>query len=280
MMKYVGGKYRVLDLLYSYFPQHYTYAEPFGGSYQVLLNKTPSTLEFINDIDPKITSLAYCFLLCPKELIQAANFDLHSQGLFKFLKEFDFLHATMLEQALNKLYIIYHSFGSLGNNYAYMLNQKRHIHIKHTKESIMAIHERLKNVQICSEDFKIFLRKFSKVENGFIYLDPPYIISDEKKYYDYNFTKEDHAQLVTILSGFNPKNVKWLLSYDKQPVIEELYSNFNIIDFNIPYSISREKRDVTPELLISNYDITKMEKPKSTKLEKFFTQEEITEIES
>ncbi len=48
---YPGAKTKVKDLLYSYFPSHYTYIEPFAGSYVVFLNKKLSPIEIINDIE-------------------------------------------------------------------------------------------------------------------------------------------------------------------------------------------------------------------------------------
>ena len=47
LLKYPGGKTRVLDILYNCFPNHNTYIEPFGGSYVVLLNKKMVKIELI-----------------------------------------------------------------------------------------------------------------------------------------------------------------------------------------------------------------------------------------
>lgn len=259
--KYPGGKTRVLDTLYSYFPEHHTYIEPFGGSYVVILNKKQCKVELVNDIDPGIEALAYCLLLCPDELLKSIRYETHSQALFNFFKTHDFEKRTMLEKALRKLYLMYHSFSGLGSHFAYNLNTNRRLlyRSKFTKKSLDEIHKRLSNIHIFSEDFRKFLNRMSKVKKGFIYLDPPYINTLKKEGYSFVFTEKDHFDLFSILKKFDSCNIKWLMNYDKEPIIEKLYSDFNINDLEVPYSIMNKTESsskIETELLISNYDIS------------------------
>jgi len=51
---YVGGKTRLADWIIDQLPAHTVYAEPFGGSAAVLLNKPRSAVEVFNDLDGDI----------------------------------------------------------------------------------------------------------------------------------------------------------------------------------------------------------------------------------
>lgn len=52
--KWTGGKYRVLNTLYSLFPDCEEYYEPFLGSGAVLINKYRTSKEVANDLDPEL----------------------------------------------------------------------------------------------------------------------------------------------------------------------------------------------------------------------------------
>lgn len=262
LFKYPGGKTRLLETLYSYFPEHHTYIEPFGGSYVVILNKKRCKVELVNDIDLGIGALAYCLLLCPNELLRLTRYEIHSQALFNFLREHNFEKRTMLEKAIRKLYLIYHSFSGLGNHFAYNINADRRLlyNSKFTKDSLNRLHERISNIHIFSEDFRDFLNRCYRVRDGFVYLDPPYTITMKRKdMYSFVFTKKDHIDLFHILKKFDSNKIKWLMSYDKGRVIEDLYSDYYINDIEVPYSVMCKidnQVKIGVELLISNYDVS------------------------
>lgn len=55
--RWTGGKYRVLNTLYSLFPDCEEYYEPFLGSGAVLINKYRTSKEVANDLDPELYTL-------------------------------------------------------------------------------------------------------------------------------------------------------------------------------------------------------------------------------
>jgi len=96
------------------------------------------------------------------------------------------------------------------------------------------------------------------MENGFIYLDPPYFKTIKGKHYEVNMTLEEHHELAVWLHDADKQGVKWLLSYDVDPRAEELYSSFKFEKIQVPYSVARSYGDgraqMDEEYLIMNYN--------------------------
>jgi hypothetical protein len=68
------------------------------------------------------------------------------------------------------------------------------------------------------------------------------------KLYQHYFHHEDHVRLASIL---RQEGRPWLLSYDRHPVIAELYSGWSKID-EVPVTYSTGKPTTKVEYLISN----------------------------
>ena len=80
---------------------------------------------------------------------------------------------------------------------------------------------------------------------AFFYLDPPYLGTE--KIYDVSFSRDDHVKLKQLLNGIKGL---FLPSYNDDPIIRDLYKDFNVeaIDRSNNMSSGRYK-----ELLIRNY---------------------------
>lgn len=57
VMRYHGAKFRLAPWVMQFFPDHFTYVEPFGGAAGVLLQKPRSYSEVYNDIDDEISNV-------------------------------------------------------------------------------------------------------------------------------------------------------------------------------------------------------------------------------
>lgn len=85
--------------------------------------------------------------------------------------------------------------------------------------------------------------------DAFVYLDPPYFKAGPGLY-QVAFAHDDHVRLAHALRD---ETRPWLLSYDRHPVIEDLYGGWATIE-EVPITYSINGSVKTSELLIGNLD--------------------------
>jgi len=83
--------------------------------------------------------------------------------------------------------------------------------------------------------------------DSFIYADPPYVKEGRNIYNEYCFSEADHKKFA---SKIKRSNAHWLLSYDDDQLIHELYSNAGINIVELSYAINKAR--VGRELLIAS----------------------------
>lgn len=67
-----------------------------------------------------------------------------------------------------------------------------------------------------------------------VYLDPPYFAKGRDLYYDY-YQKDDHKRLAEFITGKLAKQ-RWVVSYDNEPAIRQLYSGCQRLTYSLGYS--------------------------------------------
>lgn len=88
--------------------------------------------------------------------------------------------------------------------------------------------------------------KEKKLKKIFFYLDPPFFNKANDLYRCY-FTKKEHKK---FRNNILLKN-NWILSYDNAPEIKEMYSGFEKINIEVPYSINSPAKRIEKELIIT-----------------------------
>lgn len=119
---------------------------------------------------------------------------------------------------------------------------------------IKKIGELKRNIKLYNYDVNDFINKVvtrQKNENYFIYFDPPYIKKGPELYKNH-FNYKEHAYLSNnIKNKLSEKN--WIVTYDKNDLVYQLYENFKISDFDLRYSAGNNK--LGNELMISSKKI-------------------------
>lgn len=87
-------------------------------------------------------------------------------------------------------------------------------------------------------------------ENTFIYFDPPYVNKGKDLYMNF-LSIDDHIRLRNSINTI--KDYYWITTYDKCPVIIDLYAEFSTIDLKLKYSLYKKAQVI--ELMISSHRI-------------------------
>lgn len=136
------------------------------------------------------------------------------------------------------------------------------------RKNLLAFCQKLKNknIEFINEDFKKFDIDNLTTED-FCYFDPPYTLGDASYNENNNWTEKDEKDLLNYINKLNDKKIKFALSNVTQHkgeknnllidwAIENKY-NINYLNYNYNNSNyhSKNKLNITEEVLITNYDI-------------------------
>ena len=112
----------------------------------------------------------------------------------------------------------------------------------------------LENVVVENLDFRVLVDKYSPREYDLWYLDPPYMIATKRRdYYIHTLEDVDHLELLDICNIINKAGGKFMLSYDDDKKVHELYKEYNIEKIPVIYAGQTSRREYKNELVISNY---------------------------
>jgi DNA adenine methylase len=241
----LGGKSRLKKTIIKYFPLNYTnmtYIEPFFGGGSLFFHKLPSKKEIINDLDKNIYILMEGFKKYDGYKISDSINDEYTKD--KFLKIKEFKPSTAYEKFIQLLVLNKTSFFSDLKVFGKTFGNKIKIRTNYEDK----YNTRLKDTIILNKDYKEVIKKYDS-PNSFFYLDPPYSMSKDNKYYDNQSI--DINELYNILKNIKGK---FLLSYDDDEYTRRLFKDFKIVDVMTTYSHTQHiENRIKKEILVMNY---------------------------
>lgn len=72
-LRYFGGKWRLAPWIIRHLPPHFAYVEPFGGGMSVLLRKSRSRAEVVNDLSGDVVNFFRVLRDRPEEIVRAIH---------------------------------------------------------------------------------------------------------------------------------------------------------------------------------------------------------------
>jgi DNA adenine methylase len=265
-MKYPGSKNNAARELHAIEPRPtINYCEPFGGTFaKFFVNPKPKGLVIYNDIDKRSTNLFKHLILNPEKLIASAQFFINSRAIWaefesdlKKLDENKNIELT-LEDAIKWLYVNINSFTGTGSSFKPTMNIEAPVLVS---KLIAASSKLQENVIIENMDFEKLIKRYNdKYKDLHFYLDPPYVVAEGQNLYRHNFTSEDHIRLRLCCDEVTRKGNTFLLSYDYDPEIKDLYNEtyYEIETMEYTYTMSGDSPNrKEKELLITNYPRSK-----------------------
>jgi len=257
-----GGKFYHLDWLLPLLPRVHHYCEPFAGSAVVLLNREPSPVETLNDINGEIINFFFVLREKPGELIRKLELTPYSRQ--EFLKSFEITEELSDVERARRFYIrVRQSRDGIiaKSSWSYARQMSRKGMSARTSawlsgiEMLQEIAERLRTVQIENDDAFRVIARYDDY-NVLFYCDPPYPEESRTSFGEYLFemTNEDHRRLSELLHNVKAKVA---LSGYHCELLDRLYEDFYC--FEAPgLSLSGKKRK--QEVLWTNYNPKIMEK--------------------
>ena len=254
VIPYYGGKFMMSKRLVPMLPPHRRYFEVFAGGSSMYFRKEKVEWNVLNDIDNDIVNLYICVLEKFDELTRCIYWYPRSRELFDRFK--DKIKDTNIDipdakRAAQYFFVIRNSFNNMmGSSFS-----------KDTKwdtgivEELKTSRKKLNGATIENMDFRKLIPRYEPRKGDMFYLDPPYVVA-KKGYYRNVFNDQCHADLKESVDLIHNSEANFMISYDDEPEIRELYKNYNIETIDTKYvGATPEKRgEIRTELVIMNYE--------------------------
>jgi DNA adenine methylase len=270
---YPGGKSKlkkeILPIIENYFdknPMCKSYYEPlFGaGAIGIELLKNPKIENYyFADSDASLMAMWFTVIDQPSALIdKLENYTPSVEKFFEFRDELVKVvdvplgQEAILDMAFKKIVLHQTSFSSMGMRGSVHGGIKQDIskvgdryNPSNLKIKINNINNLCKQKNVQFQHINFFDNLDKIYDNTFTYLDPPYVNMGKRVYKDY-FELESHYKLKAYIVKMRPTS--WLLSYDNNDFIKELYKDCEIKELAMIYTITANNRSQASELLIRN----------------------------
>lgn len=259
--RYPGSKTKLLKQIIPTFPEyfrghalfsHHTaeYREPFFGSgavgLTVLYQLPPESNAWINDGDAGIANYWNAVYSDPKELIERISDCQPTVDLYREYRAMaDDPTISVVESAFITIFLHQCSYSGLGKKAGspiggwdqtgdYKIDCRWHH--KTLASNIQACHTKLRrlNLKITHGDFEPVFQDITDPDTTFFYCDPPYVKRGPELYAEC-MSLNDHYRLSALLHGLNST---WVLSYDDDKLIRDLYGDCQIQPIITKYTVT------------------------------------------
>ena len=226
IFKYWGGKYKLAKWILDHFPSDYEelhYVEPFCGSSVLLLNKLPSKVETINDMDFGLFCLYRSIREKPKELTELLDNTLYSrndlQNAINIIND-DVKSYDFVTKGWAKYVILMASMFGAGSNTLMcgvgIENAQHSMTFRNAYRNKMdKVRNRLKHVNVLNKDAYKIVEQFDHPKALF-YLDPPYPETNQSGY-KAGYSMDDFNKLTERLKSTQGR---YLISFEMKDGME------------------------------------------------------------
>ena len=252
LIKWLGGKRKLLGELLPIIPKHHCFCEVFCGGAALFFEKGPSPVEVINDINGDLINLYRVVKNDFEKLADRLEELFPSRQLFMEYRRFEEnRYLPEIERAARFFYVVKCSFGgsiSGVSSWGFSKEKKSGFNQETVRKILSQAHRRLVQTYIENRDFTELILAYDG-EQTFFYCDPPYLNTAG---YDVDFGEPHFRKLADLA-----RNVKGkiLISANDHPVIRKLFNGMVIKEIRTKYTIQNANNDMQAnELLISNYE--------------------------
>lgn len=247
----LGNKTNDIKYFKKYLPKNnvINIIEVFGGTFATIRNEyyDDKYNKIVNDND---TQLFYVYTNCDKYVDFSNRFN---EDLKKYVNEKKILQDGYIN--------IFEKYKNEDNKF-FDLYTKSHIvrgKMCHIKKNNVQFDKIFNNIIFSCDDYKNIINKYKHDDKAFIFLDPPYLFSDNSQYEKTSKMFDDCDLdntdiMIELYNLFNDKTVKCkiMLIINDLKILRWLFKDFIIDTYEKIYQLSKKKQK---HLIICNYDI-------------------------
>jgi len=207
-VRWYGGKGHLVNKIVPLMPKCRRYIEPFFGGGSVLFTKEPSEVEIINDIDSGIVNF-FRVVQNPQNasiVKEKAYLTPYSREEWEYCRDTWQDCEDPIEKAYRWFVVARMSFSAyFGKSFGVAVTASTRGMPMTVSSWLGAIEmiphatERLQNVRIENDDFRVFMKRYC-TPDSFCYCDPPYVLDTRsRELYRHEMSVQDHSELVDLL---------------------------------------------------------------------------------
>lgn len=280
-LRYPGGKNRLSKFIAKICKENNInghYVEPYAGGAAIalfLLFEGYVSKITINDIDRSIYALWYSIINYTEKfcsLIEKTNINIETWHKCKKIHEKKnssplltlgfstlFLNRTNISGIINGGVI-----GGLKQNGNYKMDCR--FDKKELIQRIKLIAKHKKNIEIYRLDALELIKKIQKESqktSTIFYFDPPYYLKGKSLYMNF-YEHDDHIKVSEEIKKI--KNSRWIVSYDNNKQIKEMYEGYRKIEYELFHSAHHAKKSSEVIFFSKNLFIPEDTKPVNNSL--------------
>lgn len=210
-LRWTGGKYRVLGILYPLFPDCEEYYEPFLGSGAVLINKPRAYREVANDLDRELYILHKVMAdkASEEELLKRlralgeneAVFEEALETLEEYKECVGLTREDEIRIAMSKYVSVSLSFNGTGRNFS--SSGKLRVAGYEGTFKFDTICDRYQGVKFRNMDGVKLMEEVKRNQNAFVFADPPYVqgLRGNKKIYKCEMGDEVQIRMLETIKN-------------------------------------------------------------------------------
>ena len=227
VLRWPGGKTRMLKHLLPMVPKHVCYCEPFAGGLAILMRKPRSKVEVVNDINGDLIALYRCIQYHNEELIREVGHMVASRQTIK-----DYMRnpgLTDIQRAARFYCRNRTSFAGSGTSFGVSkTNGGSAFSIPHNCDLLGQARERLSGVLVENVSYERCMALYDSPDT-FMFLDPPYLNADIRAYDGWT-----EAHLKTFRDHVAKLKSKWVVTLDDSPFVRDLFQGCVLKEISTP----------------------------------------------
>lgn len=252
IIPWLGGKRRLADKIFPFFPSHDCYVEPFaGGAALFFMRSVPAKVEVLNDINGELVNLYRVVQNHLEEFVRQFKWALSSREVFRWLKITRPETLTDIQRAARFFYLQQNCFGGRvsGQTFGTATTTPPGLNLLRLEENLSSAHLRLSGAYIEHLAWSKCIELYDR-PHSFFYLDPPYWQTEG---YGEEFGFEQYEQIAATLSNMKGKAI---VSLNDTPEIRRVFDRFHIESLDTRYTVGGGAGVERDEVLIFNWDVT------------------------